>query len=342
VGSAAARRASGVVSSNPVLLLAAGLNVPDDLLYLADGTVLVGEHGSGRIAKVGGAARLKRLPQLVPLPEGIAQIGGTIYVADQLHNRVVALTSSGVRTVIQLVPDPAGLNLDGIDANGSQLIIPDSPHGTVLFVDPSGHVTARQGGFSRPAGVWANPTGQGGRYLVADENLSAVFELKNAGGFTKLAGNLPGVDDVVRDSNGHVLVTLPGQGVLRDVTSSRNVAHGLRNPQGLGFDGAQNLLVTESDAGRLDLVVKTFAIQVPAPAVRLAPGQGVCLGILRASGFTAPLNLEQITGATVAEQPAGSTSLEVVPEPCATAACTVSVVVGSPAGQQFAYFTYRD
>jgi hypothetical protein len=32
----------------------------------------------------------------------------------------------------------------------------------------------------------------------------------------------------------------------------------------------------------------------------------------------------------------------VVPEPCATAACTVSVVVGSPAGQQFAYFTYRD
>ena len=150
--------------------------------------------------------------------------------------------------------------------------MPDSPHGTVLFVDPSGRVTARQGGFSRPAGVWANPTGQGGRYLIADENANAVFELKNTGGFTKLAGNLSGVDDVVRDFNGHVIVTLPGLGTLRDITAGRNIAQGLRNPQGLGFDGAQNLLVTESDAGRLDLLVKTFAIQVPVQAVRLVAG----------------------------------------------------------------------
>ena len=49
-------------------------------------------------------------------------------------------------------------------------------------------------------------------YLIADENANAVFALKNAGGFTTLAGNLPGVDDVVRDSKGHVLVTLPGRG----------------------------------------------------------------------------------------------------------------------------------
>jgi DNA-binding beta-propeller fold protein YncE len=322
-----------------VLLLAGGLNVPDDLLYqAADGSVLVGEHGSGRIAKVGGATGLKRLGQKVPLPEGIAQIGGTIYVADQLNNRVVALTSTGIRTVIQLVPDPAGLNLDGIDADGKQLVIPDSPHGTVLFVDPSGRVTFRQGGFGRPAGVWA----QGGTILVADENLSAVFELKSGGGFRKLAGNLPGADDVVRDSRGHVLVTLPEQGILRDVTSGGNVARGMRNPQGLGFDGSQNLLVTESDAGRLDLIVRTFAIQVPTPAVKLLPGQGVCLGILRASGFTASLTVESVTGATVAAQSGTSASLEVVPEPCAVAICTVSVVVGSPSGRQFAYFTYRD
>jgi hypothetical protein len=176
---------------------------------------------------------------------------------------------------------------------------------------------------------------------VADENLNAVYELKAGGGFRKVAGNLPGVDDVVRDAGGHVLVTLPGQGILRDATSGRNVARGLRNPQGLGFDGAGNVLVTESDAGRLDLVVTTFAILLPAPAIRLQPGQGVCLGILRASGFTAALNVEQISGGSVASQP-DSTSLEVVPEPCAAATCTVSVVVGSSAGRQVAYFTYRD
>jgi hypothetical protein len=343
VNAPAARRATGVSSSNPVIMLASGLNGPDDLLYLAaDGTVIVGEHGNGHLTIVGGPSRLKRLPQVVPEAEGIAQIGSTIYVADQLHNRVVALTATGVRTVIQLVPDPNGLNLDGIASNGAYLIVPDSPHGTVLFVDPSGHVTARHGGLSRPAGAWVNPGGQAGPYLVADENANAVYALQNAGGFYKVAGNLPGVDDVVRDSRNHVLVTLPGLGVLRDITSGGNVASGLSNPQGLDFDGAQNLLVTESDRGRVDLIVKTFAIRVPAPGLRLLPGQGVCLGITRGKGYTASLGVDQVTGATVTTQPGTSNSFEVLPQPCSAAACTVSVQVTSPAGREFAYFTYRD
>ena len=326
-----------------MIVLASGLSVPDDLLYIAaDGTILVGEHGSGRIARIGGASRLKRLPQVIQEPEGIAKIGSTIYIADQFHNRVVALTGNGVRTVLQLQPDPNGLNLDGIASNGNQLVVPDSPHGSVLFVDPSGHIASRQTGLSRPAGVWANQNGVAGPYLVADENANAVFALMNAGGFYKLAGNLPGVDDVVRDWSSHVLVTLPGLGVLRDVTTGANVAVGLRNPQGLEFDGARNLLVTESDAGRVDLILKTFALQVPAPAVRLLPGQGVCLGILRARGYTASLSVDQVTGATVTAQPGTSNSFEVLPQPCSAAACTVSVQVTSPAGREFAYLTYRD
>ena len=326
-----------------MLLLATGLSVPDDLLYLeADGTVLVGEHGSGHIAKVGGAKRLTRLPQVIPEAEGIAKVGDTIYVADQLHARVVALVGNGVRTVFQLQPVPSGENLDGIAAGGGGLVIPDSPHGMLLFVSTSGRVTAREGGFRRPAGVWTNPNGQAGPWLVADENAGAVYALNNAGGHYLAAGNLPGVDDVVRDAAGHILAILPGLGTLRDATTGRDVVRGLLNPQGLGFDGAQNILLTESDRGRLDLVVKTFVIQVPAPAVRLLPGQGVCLGILRASGFKAALTVEQITGATALTPPSGSASFEVVPDQCASATCTVSVVVGSPAGREFAYFTYRD
>jgi hypothetical protein len=326
-----------------VIVLASGLGVPDDLLYIpTDGTILVGEHGSGRISRIGGPSRLKRLRQVIQEPEGIAKIGSTIYVADQFNARVVALTSTGVRTVIQLQPDPNGLNLDGIAGNGTQLIVPDSPHGTLLFVDPSGRVTARHGGFNRPAGVWANQNGVAGPYLVADENANAVFALMNAGGFYKLAGNLPGVDDVVRDWSRHVLVTLPGLGVLRDVTTGANVAVGLRNPQGLDFDGARNLLVTESDAGRVDLILKTFALQVPVPGVRLLPGQGVCLGILRARGYTASLSVDQITGASVTTQPATGSSFEILPQLCTAIVCTASVVVSSPAGREFAYLTYRD
>jgi hypothetical protein len=326
-----------------VLLLATGLNVPDDLLYLeADGTVLVGEHGSGRIAKVGGASRLTRLRQVVPEAEGIAQIGTTIYVADQLNARIVALTATGVRTVFQLQPVPSGENLDGIASNGSLLIVPDSAHGTVLFIDPSGHLVRRVGGFNRPAGAWVDAA-QTRPHLIADENAGAVFSLRDTGGPTKLAGNLPGADDVAQDHDGHVLVTLPALGRLRDVSSGRDIAGGLLNPQGLGFDGARNILVTESARGRLDLVVTTFAIQVPTPAVRLVPGQGVCLGILRGPGFRQPLSVDEILGATFEAPPTSSSSFEVVPGPCAAGTtCTVMVIMGSPSGREFAYFTYRD
>jgi hypothetical protein len=340
VKAAAYRRATGVTSSNPVVLLAAGLNVPDDLMYEADaGTVLVGEHGNGHIARIGGASRLARLPQVVPEAEGIAQIDGTVYIADQLNARILALNGDGLRTVLTLQPVASGENLDGIAATSTQLVVPDSPHGTVLIVDPSGHVAARYSGFIRPAGAWVEPNG---RYLIADENASAVFELRNGGGITRVAGNLAGADDVALTADGHILVTLPGLGILRDITTGRNVASGLRNPQGLGFDGAQNILVTESDAGRLDLIVKTFATELPAPGVRLAPGQGVCLGILRAKGFTGQLTVDQFTGATVAVQPNASAGFEVVPDPCSLAICTVSLVVSSPSGRQLVSFTYRD
>jgi hypothetical protein len=219
VAPAARPVAQGVSSAGPVLLLASGMNVPDDLYYFeADGTVLVGEHGDGHLSLVGGPSGLVRLPQVVPEAEGITQINGVTYIADQFHARVVALTDTGVRTVLQLQPVPSGENLDGIssDLKGTGLVVPDSPHGTVLFVDTSGRVTSRVGGFGRPAGSAPDPA-QGG-YLIADENLSAVFEIKN-GAVSRVAGNLPGVDDAVRAQDGHVLVILPGAGKLRDVTA---------------------------------------------------------------------------------------------------------------------------
>ena len=336
--------ATGITSAYPVLQLAAGMNVPDDLLYSStDGTVLVGEHGDGHISRVGGAAVFERLPQVVGQAEGIARVGDITYVADQVNNRVVSLTATGAQTLIQLQPDPNGLNLDGIasDASGTGLVVPDSPHGTVLFVDTSGHITRRVGGFSRPAGVSVEQTAQGAGYLIADENAAAVFELIG-GAATRLAGGLPGVDDVVRDSAGHVVVILPERGTLRDVTAGADIASGLRNPQGLGFDGTRNLLVTESDNGRLDMVVTTFAVQVPAGVVQLVPGQSVCFGVLRAPGFTAPVTVQEIVGGARWMDPGGGLVGEVTPSPCTTPPCTVKVVLASPVGVQFAYFSYRD
>jgi hypothetical protein len=333
--------ASGVSSADPVVLLASGLDGPDDLLYQDGGTVLVGEHGNGHIARIAPDGTLSRLLQVVPEVEGFAQIGDTVYVADQFHARVVALTPTGVQTLIQLQPVASGENLDGIstDLGGSGLVVPDSPHGTVLFVDTSGRITGRTGGFSRPAGSAPDP--YLGGYLVADENASAVFELKN-GRITRLAGGLSGADDAVRDSRQHLLAILPGRGQLLDVTTGGAVASGLRNPQGLAFDGANNLLVTESDNGRLDLVVTSFAVTVPSGVIQLSPGQGVCYGILRAPGDTDSIRVSEAVGAMPMSDPATGPQGEVLPILCTVPPCTVSLTLQGPTGLEFVQFSYRD
>ena len=334
--------ASGVTSAFPVLQLASGLNGPDDLLYTLDGTILVGEHTDGHIARLGGEAGFERLPQVVPEVEGIAQMDGVTYIADQLHARVVALTDTGVKTVLQLQPDPNGLNLDGIAANGGLIVVPDSPHGVVLFVNPAGAIVAREGGFGRPVGVWANETGQGGPYLVADANAGAVYSLRNAGGHDLAARSLPGVDDVVRTNEGHVMVTLPTPGRLYDVTAGQDVARGLRNPQGLELDAAQNLVVTESDNGRVDQVVRTFAITTPPANVQLSPGQPICYGLVRAPGFTDPVQFKEMIGGIPLADPSGDAPGQLLPSQCDQPSCTVTLILKSGALVEYAWISYRD
>lgn len=336
--------ATGVASADPVLLLASGLNGPDDLLYTDDGTVLVGEHGDGHIARVGGAAGLVRLPQVVPEAEGIAQLDGVTYIADQFHARVVALTDTGVRTLIQLQPVASGENLDGISAAPfGGLAVPDSAHGTLLYVDTSGHITRTVGGFRRPAGASIELLPNGVGLLVADENSSSVYELVGLnGGPTRIAGNLPGVDDAIRTEAGHLVVILPSSGRLYDVTSGANMATGLRNPQGLGFDGAQNVLVTESDNGRLDLVVNSFAITTPPANVQLAAGQPICYGLLRAPGFTEPVQVQEVVNGLPLVDPAGDMAGQLLPGRCDQPSCTVTLILKSGSKLEYAWITYRN
>lgn len=331
-----------MASAYPVVLLGSGMNSPDDLLYdPSDGSVLVGEHGDGHISRITAPGKLQRLPQVVPEAEGIAMIGGTTYVADQLNARVVALKTGGVSPLIQLQPVASGENLDGMssDLAGTGLVVPDSPHGVVLFVDMNGHVTQRVGGFSRPAGVSPEP-GDGG-YLIADENASSVFEIVG-GRVTRVAGGLPGVDDAVRTADGQVLAIIPAPGNLYDLTSRTNIATGLKNPQGLGFDGAGNILVTESDKGRLDLLVTSFAAQVPAGTVQLSAGEGICFGLLRAPGNTEAVQVFRADGATAIFNPMGGNAGEVVPGPCSQAACHMTIQLSGPSGTEFAQVSYRN
>lgn len=340
---AALPRAAGISSPFPVVLLATGLNGPDDLLYVAsDGSVLVGEHGNGHIDRITAPGKVTRLPQVVPEVEGIAEWGGVTYVADQLHNRVVALTTTGVRTLIQLQPVPSGENLDGIGASEGLIVIPDSPHGTVLFVDPTGKVVRRETGFSRPVGVWVKTARDDHPWLVADENAGAVYAFRKTAGYYLKTRNLAGVDDVVSTNVGYVIVTLPGSGRVVNTSTNRTLASGLHNPQGLELTGAQNLLVTESDSGRVVMIVRTIAVSVPAGTVQLQPGQPVCIGILRAPGYDAALTFKEVAGGNPVSDPGTGSTGMIVPDACPTGTCTLSFAVGGPDGGELAHVTYRD
>ena len=114
----------------------------------------------------------------------------------------------------------------------------------------------------------------------------------------------------------------------------------LKTAQGLGLDGAGNLLVTEHDAGRLDLVLLTFKLPpFPGPLV-LSPGQPVCVQVARAAGFGDAVRLDAGQGYRVLKQPEGGQPGEVLPEACARQ-CSVRILASSGGRTDGAWLTYR-
>jgi len=319
---------TGVRSSVPAWVLASGLDQPDDLAF-HDGVVYVGQLGSGRVAGVVPGSPPVQSTWTVPVAEGIGFVGSTMFVASQGDDSVKVIVSDQPRTLLQLQPVAGKDNVDGIGVQGDQLLVPDSPNGTLLWVDGSGRITRSVGGFNRPTGAWPLPDGS---VLVADEYGNAAFRVAPDGSRTALVQNLPIVDDVAADPQGHVFVVTPvvSGGRLAELVDGRAVdlAGGLLEPQGLGFDGAANVLVAESAAGRLDLFIRSFKL-VPL-AQPPAAGQPVCLDLVRAPGFTGSVELNGPNGVEVIRQPGTTNQGEVLlhPDLCQQRGCPVTASSG--------------
>jgi hypothetical protein len=327
----------GVQASLPAWVLAGGLTQPDDLYFDRDGSVLVGEYSAGRIAKIGGPAGVERLPHAVGEPEGIARIEDVLYVADQQGDRVLAIDASGnVRTFLQLAPVAGILGLDQIAATADTLIVPDSPRGTLLFVSPSGQVVRRVGDFARPTGAWPLSDGS---VLVADENANAVYRLATDGSKHKLA-SLAVADDVVETADGRIFAISESNGQLIEVGKGQ-VVTALKIAQGVALDGAGNLLVTEHDAGRLDLVLLSFRLVPFAAQPSLPAGQPVCVQVARAPGFADAVELQPGQGYKVVRQPAGDQPGAVMPDACSQK-CSIRITAASGRRSDGAWLTYAN
>lgn len=232
------------------MVLANDFLEPDDLVLAPDGSVYISDVQAGTIKQYTWDGKLNLILSGLRSPEGMAFLpDGSMVIAEQGTNRLVRydFASNTVSPFLQLVNNTNNLGVDGIFWNGSELIVPDSPNGTVLAVSADGKsVRQLATGLVRPTGAW---TEANGNLLIADENGNKVVSLHLDGTLEQVASmSVP--DDVAVDSNGNIFVATIGDNAIHVITAQNNqdsvLVNGLIDPQGIIFDADGNLIVTDS------------------------------------------------------------------------------------------------
>jgi sugar lactone lactonase YvrE len=150
------------------------------------------------------------------------------------------------------VPGQEGVDGIGRDPRTGDLLIPDSPRGTVLKLSPDGRrvrVIAR--GLGRPVDAAVD---RAGNVLVPDENLGTLVVIHPHGVISR-EGSLLTPDDVAVDHAGRVWITTLGDGGLWTIdpgtTTPRRVVAGLANPQGLTLDRCGDPIIVDQNTAHI-------------------------------------------------------------------------------------------
>ena len=288
--------------AGPQILLS-NLPAPDDLAFDRDGRLLFGDINAGTVSAMGIDGSAQPIAGGLRVPEGIVVLGnGQILVAEQGRNRIVAIDpASHAASQWRAFPNRTGQ--EGIDGIGPELssvaaapggvIVPDSPNGVVWRVSLDGKTATQIGsGMTRPVGAAVD---QHGRIFVADEG-GTVWTLDPV---RRRFATLPTPDDVVVGRAGHIFVNTLGDDAIHEFDAQGHqvsVMSGVNQPQGIALDGADNLYYTETARGRIARVVRSFTLD-PPKVTRTTRGTFIiCPVIRRAAGFQDALSL--VTGSS--------------------------------------------
>jgi len=274
-------------------VLRSNLPAPDDLVLDRAGRLFFSDIKTGTVSALGADGSISTIASGLSAPEGMVfTTDGRLLVAEQGRNRVVGVDVASHRvTLWRLFPNRTGRDgIDGIGpilANGD-IVVPDSPNGLVWRVSADGKTATRiASGMTRPVDAAVDPSG---RIFVADEG-GALWVLKP--GRRRLTTLLT-PDDVLVSRGGHLFVNTLGDNAIHEIDSlghAVSVIRGLRGPQGIAVDGADNLYYTEFDTGRIDRVVRTFVLDRPVVSRTSRGSILICPSVRRAPGFTESLSL---------------------------------------------------
>lgn len=237
------------------VVLANNLPEPDDLVLGPDGSIYISDVTAGTIQQYTPDGQLNRILSNLSSPEGMAFLpDGSMIIAEQGKNRLIRydFQIQSLTPFLDLPNQTVNLGVDGILWDGTNLIVPDSPNGTVLEVSSDGRTVHQLvSGLTRPTGAWMEPTGS---LLIADEYGNAVFRLQPDGTLEKITDfSIP--DDVIADADGNIFVITLGDDAVHVLMAGTHqdmiLVSGLNQPQGIIFDADGNLIVTDSGNHRL-------------------------------------------------------------------------------------------
>lgn len=238
---------------------------PDDLAGDGSGGLWISDTAAGTVTHLDAGGAVRASFGGFSSPEGMVVLpDGAVLVAEQGRDRIVELTPTGQRSVFAALPaHPSSVEgLDGIGFGGGRVLIPDSPHGSLLTApqnDGARRSTLVPSGLGRPVGAaeWTD----GAVYVTAENAAPRGLLRVDAGGAVTTVGNLRQLDDIIVAA-GLLYVTDLADGTLLAASpasgESRVLVTGIGQPQGLAALPDGRLAIADSSTGR---VIATHACE---------------------------------------------------------------------------------